>query len=635
MDQKKQPRALSLEDIFAEAAERVQAGEAVDAVIVSYAPEYHKQLRGLLAIVETASQLHHAEIPAIAADRRSANRQALLRAAAQKRSQLAPVVTPAMRPTRTSSASTVGARLVAIWSALQLSFAPRPLRLALTVMALAVLVFGPTTLVTQAQSSIPGDLTYPVKQWIRAQEIAFTPMERLAAVRRQQEEEYRADIQKAQVKADQQNRLISSHAMLQFHGYVGEYMQIGSLHVMPCYQPDLNQPKCDPIKLTGNLQPGAVVMLTYQILPGQAKSQDNPVVQGITVEVMQELPTEQEVNAAAAPTEIPTLTLPPLPTDTPTPLPTDTPTAVVVTATDEPAANCTADPSGGWLPYTVQADDTLGSLATRFGVTVAELRAVNCLTGDQAIVGTNLLLPLDNEVILTTEPVATATSPLTATVAPPTEVVSPTVEATATPTPFATGGVTPTATSVLTGTVAPPTTPTAPPATAVVTSTTELPVTTPATTATAPTPTLTGTPTAPATPGETATTAAPTAEPSPATPAPSESPTTPAATEAAPPTVVATAVEEEVTSTAFTPEAEPPTVEPVATVVPPTELPPTEPPPTEPPLLPTDTPVAASLEVVAAEALPSPDLSNPAETGGTADPTPESVTQPVSPLSQP
>lgn len=633
MDQKKQPRPLSLEDIFAEAAERVQAGEPVDSVIASYAPEFHKPLRGLLPIVETASQLHHAEIPAIPSNRRLANRQALLQAAAQKRAHITNNPPPLTRRAPVSKTPTWRERLATFWSSFQASFAPSPMRLAMSVLALAVLIFGPTTLVTQAQSAIPGDLTYPVKQWVRAQEIAFTPMEHLAELRKQHEAENRADIEKAQAKADQQNLLISSHAMLVFHGYVGEYWQIGGLHVKPCYQQDLSTSDCQRMSVAGDLQPGAVVMLTYQILPGQPQTQAGPLVQGIALEVMKQQPTEQQVNAAAATATPVTAIALPTPTNTPIP-PTDTPTMVVVEppVTAEPGPDCTVGAVAGWVPVSIAAGETLAMIAARYGVTEGELRVVNCLSGEQAPVG---LILVPNREVATPE--ATATTFLTITVE------TPTGQFTATPVP---NPITPTMTSPVTDTAVPPTLP-AVTSTAVVTTTSAAtPVSTPLATAvplstTVPTLTSAATPAHTGTPPETPSVVPPNLTPTPST----EPPGTPAATitEATTAIPVETPTEDGVsTGAAATPVVEPPTPESVATAQEPAEPPTTEPEPptatavplpTEPPPLSTATPAGATEGVMAAEALPTGAEETSAEAGA-SDGLP-TISQPTSPLQTP
>lgn len=114
---------------------------------------------------------------------------------------------------------------------------------------------------------------------------------------------------------------------------------------------------------------------------------------------------------------------------TPTPLPSFTPTApttptqqvIIVTATPTPTAttaqgggipptlaNCS--PQTTWPVYTVQAGDTLGTLALRTGTTVVQLVAANCLSNPEWIyVGQRLYVPIMPGPLPTDAPAATNT----------------------------------------------------------------------------------------------------------------------------------------------------------------------------------------------------------------------------------
>jgi LysM repeat protein len=381
MDQINRSHNQKWEEIFAEAAERVQAGEPVEAVLTSYPTEYQQRLRDLLAIVGTASELHQAPIPMPATDRRAANRRALLQAAAQKRAQVAPVVAD-VRNKRAVVSATKPTWAERLSAGLQALFIPRTMRLAITLAALLVLVLGSTTLVS-AQSAIPGDFTYPVKQWIRNQQLALTPSDQFDAVRKEQEIEVKSDVQKAQQQADLRKTVISARAVLIFYGYAGQYMEIGSLHVLPRYQPDPNQTTMQDMAQSGKPTAGAIVLLEYQILPGLTIAADGPVVQGISLQVLKPQVPE--------PTVIPTFTPLPSVTDTPTPLPTDTATSEAPPAT--PVPTCTVSAQDGALPYNPTADDTLATIAQRFGVGAEALRSINCLTTDQIVPGVTILIP--------------------------------------------------------------------------------------------------------------------------------------------------------------------------------------------------------------------------------------------------
>lgn len=120
----------------------------------------------------------------------------------------------------------------------------------------------------------------------------------------------------------------------------------------------------------------------------------------------------------------PTLIRPPVVVATLTPAVTLTATraGVVAVNTIAPAvpANCTVRTD--WFAYTVQAGDTLGTIATRSSTTVANLQAGNCLANANVIaVGQRIYTPTQVRVLPTATPIPptaivvlpTATSTLT------------------------------------------------------------------------------------------------------------------------------------------------------------------------------------------------------------------------------
>lgn len=102
--------------------------------------------------------------------------------------------------------------------------------------------------------------------------------------------------------------------------------------------------------------------------------------------------------AASSPTGSPSPSPTPAPTPTPTPVPTAAPTTPP-TPTAEPTAAPTAPPTPAPTAaptqriYVVQAGDTLGSIATRFGVTVQAIIDANGLTSDIINIGQRLVIP--------------------------------------------------------------------------------------------------------------------------------------------------------------------------------------------------------------------------------------------------
>jgi hypothetical protein len=49
----------------------------------------------------------------------------------------------------------------------------------------------------------------------------------------------------------------------------------------------------------------------------------------------------------------------------------------------------------GWVPYTIQAGDTLESLAQNYPLSAEDLKTINCLPGEQLFPGALLHLPPD------------------------------------------------------------------------------------------------------------------------------------------------------------------------------------------------------------------------------------------------
>gem|GEM_PF-798225 len=87
----------------------------------------------------------------------------------------------------------------------------------------------------------------------------------------------------------------------------------------------------------------------------------------------------------------PVITNPPVTTNTPAPQPTAT-TRPASSGNPAPVANCT--PRTDWPVYTVQAGDTVGTIAQRTGTTAAQLATANCLSNPNLIaVGQQMRVP--------------------------------------------------------------------------------------------------------------------------------------------------------------------------------------------------------------------------------------------------
>ncbi len=353
------------EEMFAEAVARLEAGESVEAIVTAYPRQHQAELREMLAIVAAAAELQRSPVPPPSLEWQARSKREFLRAAAAMRARpkAAPIVVSAPRRLASRPRAPLATYLARIVVAAQNFFTIRTLRLAPLIALLALVLLSTSTLVTMAQASVPGDLAYSFKQWIRKQELELAPAEVREAVRLAQERELAEDVRKAAAKADMNSAVIQAEDTQVYYGRSGRLLKIGGLMVMDRYQPDANVELFKPMEVEGELVPGAQVALVYQIMPGQSDT-----VQGIRLRVLDE---------------------PPAPV---TPLAPEMP-AVEDASGGEEAGACTVSPPEGWQPYSVKAGDNLTFLAQRGGVSINELKAVNCLETDTILIGATLYLP--------------------------------------------------------------------------------------------------------------------------------------------------------------------------------------------------------------------------------------------------
>lgn len=378
-------------DIFAEAAARVQEGEPLELVLASYPEAYQRNLRDLLAVVALATEISRVAVPALSPSRQSARKAAFLEVARRFHAEQEAIANLHPAPATTFVTPVPARQLPAVLAWWRDLFALPGLRPAAAALSAVLILLFATTLVTLAEAAVPGDVSYPVKQWIRSQQLYLAPADERPAVRAAQEQELIVDVQKAQQRADLRDVAITAEATLLFHGYGAGYYNIGDLVVLAGYEPDPNVSGFVEMPIRGELTPGATVLLRYRILPGQQAAHGPRVVQGISLEVLTAQPLE--------PTPLPKETL----------LPPPSPTAV-----DEPTRPpCTVTVPPGWIPYQVRIGDTLTAIAGRSGASVDDLRAVNCLNNDLIMAGRNILVP-------TTAPEPTVAVPTLTTATPTT-----------------------------------------------------------------------------------------------------------------------------------------------------------------------------------------------------------------------
>jgi hypothetical protein len=337
---------MSMQDLFAEAVERLKAGEPASSIVASYPPDAQAEISELLAVIELTDQVAIEPLPRPSVQRRSLARAQYLQQAQALRADLeqslgAPAVTPLPAA---AAAPGFWERVAAGWRSL---FDTPVLRLAPLAMVIAAVYLATFWTVRTAEAALPGDPVYPLKQWVREQKISLSPPEqRVEAIIEAQEQlalEARTLATVINTRPDARAELAIEHseAMI-YYGRQGNLLLIGPFLVAPNYQPDAAREEFAPMQILGDLQPGATVQLTYRMLPG------NPsVVQGVEAMVV----------------------------DDPKPAPQPT-------ATPAPDSACRITLPADWIPYPIGSRDTLGGLARRSGASVGEIRDVNCLEGD-------------------------------------------------------------------------------------------------------------------------------------------------------------------------------------------------------------------------------------------------------------
>ncbi len=394
-----------MEDYFAEAVDRLRTGEPIERILAGYPDDVRRELHALLAVVELAERVATAAPPQRVPLNRIATRVAFSKRAAELRTQLeATPPVPAAAPVRRTAAAQPVAQPKGIerfWRELGAAWrgigAPSPvMRFAPLTLLLLALYLSTFTVVATAQAALPGDLAYPMKSWIREQRVATTPAEQQAFERWRADQAQAEDVaaRAGQLQNEADAKPLTAVSMLQFRGFDGEQLLIGDLKVIPWHRPEgAAEDEWLPIEIEGELQPGAVVMLRYQIVPGASDA-----VQGIALRVMQ---------------------TPAMPTPAPTPTPA-------------PGSYCQRIQAPNWVAYVVKQGETLSEIAARAQTSSAELRRVNCLTDGDLRAGSTIFVPAS---ILGALPPAPPPIVITAIAPPAPTVTAAPVAPTSTPSP--------------------------------------------------------------------------------------------------------------------------------------------------------------------------------------------------------
>jgi len=267
-----------------------------------------------------------------------------------------------------------------------LFFAGR-MRMAPLALTLALAVTGALGLARVTQASLPGDLTYPIKSWVTMMNLSLAApdarSEASVAAALQLQADIVASATRAQERATVDARITAPResVSLLFDGYEGRLLKFGDVRVVPTFQPDPNLPATRPMEIVGELQPGALVLLTMQILPGQGD-----LVQGVRAEVREAAAPAPSESASP---EVPAVTEPPTPEGA----------EMLVPALEEGATPvpCTPSMPEEWGVYTVVKGDNLTALARATGATVREIAGANCLWSDVIVIDQQIFLPLDED----------------------------------------------------------------------------------------------------------------------------------------------------------------------------------------------------------------------------------------------
>ncbi|MGL4649179.1 MAG: hypothetical protein ACRC1H_07210, partial [Caldilineaceae bacterium] len=310
-------------DLFADAVARLEEGESINAILADLPPELASDLRGMLLISESLLALQHAPLPARNSTRVRARRTEFLNQIALEQTRQ-DVVHPDVLPTTPTYAGYVqplpsadpnaaglqrlGARVpnAAIGASTRPAgrpAAPMPrswlqrladaftigrLRLMPLIITLTLALTAALGLARVTQASLPGDLTYPLKSWVKMMNLSLAAPEARATASQQAAELIQADIAASAVRAQERigagSPIVAPResVSLLFDGYEGRLLKFGDIRVVPSWQPDPNQPATLPMNITGDLRPGALVWLTMQILPGQGD-----LVQGVSADVQE------------------------------------------------------------------------------------------------------------------------------------------------------------------------------------------------------------------------------------------------------------------------------------------------------------------------------------------------------------
>lgn len=359
-------------ELFAGALARLDEGEAIDAILGDLPADVAAELRTMLQLGEFMMAMQNQPMPVRAQSNVRARRNEFLNQIVLERTRQElerPLAEKTPVEYLAKSSAKAGARRTALptalgwWQRVQDALTLGNARLAPIVATLVIVLTSVFGLWRVSIASLPGDLVYPIKAWMQMMNLTLASPENRILVASEASATVQADIaesaRRAEEKATAEKSLAASvrqeTVFLVFDGYEGKLLKFGDIRVAPSWQPDAAAAATAPMVVEGDLQPGAQVWLTMQILPGQAD-----LVQGVKALV-------QESDTPDAPQ--------------PTPI------------------ACTPQRPAGWKNYTVTRGDTLSALSVATNTTIRAIAGANCLDSDVILAGQLLFIPNNTQLL--------------------------------------------------------------------------------------------------------------------------------------------------------------------------------------------------------------------------------------------
>ena len=271
------------DELFAEAIERVEAGEPASDVLMSMPAALRPEMSELLTIFGITQEIRSEPIVPLSPEASALGKRDFLAAAALMRSD---AVAPGSQPHERTQEEQPG-WLAGLWLGLQSLFEKPQMGLASLAVALVIALIASTAFVNITRAALPGDLTYPLKEWVRYQQFSLAAQDQKDEVIDRQAKEISEEIMLVAAREyDQNSAVIEESAILPLIGIGKDRYQVGEILVSPRYQADGNIEEFLPMSVEGDLQEGAIVRLVYRILPGQTGGDGPALVQGVSMKVL-------------------------------------------------------------------------------------------------------------------------------------------------------------------------------------------------------------------------------------------------------------------------------------------------------------------------------------------------------------